>query len=318
MDDIRLKLDCNVYHEKDLYTLSISKTATHQECTVTLVSQINYFDRIDPSKHIIQWHKITKISFVKVSESPETFGLRLFYYNDSDGKETKVQNDLNDFKKSYFLYNSKTQPTVGRLEIQAQEIRDSIDFDEWKQFGWICTETADSIVFESTNKHAQKPSKEGNKQPENTDKKHAETTKKTWTLETLLKLPELWTFYNVLDVQPNFTNRELEHNYKKKCLKWHPDRGRLSSKAEDGVGVSEYGEWIFKLLGEAFNTLKDRDLKDDHDREIMDGGKWAVKMKDGKKFHYRERYSWILKWDFKNKDAGTVVEKFYNRYFIEL
>jgi hypothetical protein len=320
MDDIRL--NCDATFSVGPYTLSIalinSKYTRHQQCIVTLAPRTNYFDKIDKAKHIIQWTNITKINFVKVSEAPETFGLQLFLTLESNGKETQVVNIKIPATSSNFLYIDKNQPTGRRLQIQAQEIRDSIDFDEWKQLGWICTETADSIVCEATNKHAQKPSEEGNNQPENTDKKHAETTKGTWTLETLLKLPQMWTFYDVLDVQRNFTNRELERNYRKKCLKWHPDRGPKSSKAEDGAGVSEYGEFIFKLLGEAYNTLKDRDLKYEHDEEISANQTQYLKIINGKRIYYRKPYSWMLEWDLSKKDAGEVVKTFYNRYFIEL
>ena len=307
MDDIRLKLDCNVYHEKDLYTLSISKTATHQECTVTLVSQINYFDRIDPSKHIIQWHKITKISFVKVSESPETFGLRLFYYNDSDGKETKVQNDLNDFKKSYFLYNSKTQPTVGRLEIQAQEIRDSIDFDEWKQFGWICTETADSIVFESTKKPTPKPSEQseqGNIYPEN--------TKTALTARKLLNLPQNWNYYDVLGVPQGCNREDIKKAYKKKALIWHTDKHKdLSDRC-----VS-FCKNIFDLIQIAYKTIYDApETRRRHDIAIKDGyDKWK-RMPNGRS---TRSFSWHEQWPLDNiLVPDDFVMKSHLRYFIEL
>lgn len=309
MDDIRLNLDCKVLEldrEKDLYTLSISKTATPQECTVTLVSQINYFDRIDPLKHIIQWRNITKISFVKMPESPETFGLRLFHYN---GKETKVTNQSIPFEKSYFLYNSNTQPTVGRLEIQEQEIRDSIDFDEWKQFGWIYTETADSIVFESTNKHPQKPSEEGNKQPE----KLITTAKNA---QELLKLKVNWNYYEVLGIEPHAQERDIKKAFNKKIVKWHTDKHPMMSNE-----LRELMQTCAAVITTAWKVLTDHEVlgsRRAHDNEIKAGGFTYVTI-NGNQIRVN---TWVEKWHLWKIAVPDDFVPFKTtspfRYFIEL
>jgi hypothetical protein len=308
MEDIRLELDCKVYgtdHEKDLYTLSIAriKTATHQECTVTLVRRINYFKQIRPLEHTVQWHNITKISFVKLPELPETFGLRLFYYNDSDGQETKVPNQLIPFNKSNLLYNnSANSPRYGRLEIQEREIRDTIQFDEWKVLGWKYKINTDSIVCQSTKK---KP-----KQPENTDKKHAETSK--ITVASILDLKEDWTFYDLLGLKQNFTDRELRRAYRKLSLKWHPDKHKYNPT------LLLYGEEIFKLINLANATLKDPTLKYEHDIEIEGGGKWFPGVNGMKGYRM---YSWKKKYDDAIQDienSQPQVNGTNNRYFIEL
>ena len=311
MDDIRLNLDCKLLQldrEKDLYTLSISKTATPQECTVTLVSQINYFDRIDPFKHIIQWRNITKISFVKVPESPETFGLRLFHYNDSDGKETKVSNQLIPFEKAYFLYNSTAQPTVGRLEIQEQEIRDSIDFDEWKQFGWIYTKTADSIVFESTNKHPQKPSVEGNKQPE----KLITTAKNA---QELLKLKFNWNYYEVLGINPDANQTDIKQAFKEKSVKWHQDKHPLMSNE-----LKDFMNTCYREIETAYKVLTNKTsprAKQLHDDEMKAGG-FTYVMINGKQTRVN---TWVAKshlWTYAiPKDFVPFKTTSPFRYFID-
>jgi hypothetical protein len=311
MDDIRL--NCDATFSVGPYTLSIalinSKYTRHQQCIVTLAPRTNYFDKIDKAKHIIQWTNITKINFVKVSEAPETFGLQLFLTLESNGKETQVVNIKIPATSSNFLYIDKNQPTGRRLQIQAQEIRDSIDFDEWKQLGWICTETADSIVCEATNKHPQKPSKEGNNQPENTDKKHAETTKTPQNVQEFLKLPSNWNFYDVLGVKQNATYHDIKSAYKIKARQWHTDK-----HGGDEDDYYKICQLIFQLISRAFDELKNEEKKRAHDEEIANQG--IYELEDGK---FIKKYTWQTEWHLWTYPiTKDFVTKSPLRYFIEL
>lgn len=278
MDDIRLNCGAT---SGGAYTLSIALIDTrHQQCIVTLAPQTNYFDKIDKAKHIKQWTNITKINFVKVSEAPETFGLQLFLTLESDGKETQVVNMKMPAASSNFLYIDKNQLTGRRLQIQAQEIRDSIDFDEWKQFGWICTKTADSIVFESTNKHPQKPSEEGNKQPE----KLITTAKNA---QELLNLKVNWNYYEVLGIKPDAQERDIKNAFNKKIVKWHADKHPLMSDELKNFMLA-----CAAVIEAAWRVLTNKAGRRNHDKEMNAGGFTIAKI-NGKQIRVN---TWVEHW----------------------
>lgn len=63
-------------------------------------------------------------------------------------------------------------------------------------------------------------------------------------------------YYAILGVSKNSTDEEIKKAYKKLALKWHPDRNPDNK---------EKAEEEFKLIGEAFDTLKDPEKRKTYD-----------------------------------------------------
>lgn len=68
-------------------------------------------------------------------------------------------------------------------------------------------------------------------------------------------------YYKILDVDKNFTEDQLKKNYKKLCLKYHPDR--LAGKSEEEKKAAEEK---FKDIQEAYECLSDADKRAHYDR----------------------------------------------------
>ena len=68
-------------------------------------------------------------------------------------------------------------------------------------------------------------------------------------------------YYKILEVDKNFTEDQLKKNYKKLCLKYHPDR--LAGKSEEEKKAAEEK---FKDIQEAYECLSDADKRAHYDR----------------------------------------------------
>ena len=68
-------------------------------------------------------------------------------------------------------------------------------------------------------------------------------------------------YYKILEVDKNFTEDQLKKNYKKLCLKYHPDR--LAGKSEE---EKKSAEEKFKDIQEAYECLSDPDKRAHYDR----------------------------------------------------
>lgn len=67
------------------------------------------------------------------------------------------------------------------------------------------------------------------------------------------------TYYEILEVSPDATTRDITVSFRRLALIWHPD------KNPDNV---EAAERKFKLIGEAYETLKDDDLRAKYDEHL--------------------------------------------------
>ena len=70
-------------------------------------------------------------------------------------------------------------------------------------------------------------------------------------------------YYDILGVTSNATLKQIQKAYKKKALKWHPDKntGKKANKAEE----------MFKKLGEAYEILSNQSKRDIYDLYGKDG-----------------------------------------------
>jgi curved DNA-binding protein CbpA len=70
-------------------------------------------------------------------------------------------------------------------------------------------------------------------------------------------------YYDILGVSPNSTLKQIQKAYKKKALKWHPDKntGKKAEKAEE----------MFKKLGEAYEILSNNGKREIYDLYGKDG-----------------------------------------------
>ncbi|RIB15185.1 DnaJ domain-containing protein, partial [Gigaspora rosea] len=64
-------------------------------------------------------------------------------------------------------------------------------------------------------------------------------------------------YYKVLEVEVNASDKEIRQAYKRLALKWHPDKHRGSS--------IEIAEQKFKEIGEAYETLCDKNKRSSYD-----------------------------------------------------
>eukprot|EP00494_Astrolonche_serrata_P029892 UN30159 len=64
-------------------------------------------------------------------------------------------------------------------------------------------------------------------------------------------------YYKVLGVSKDVTDRDLKKAYRKLAMKWHPDRDKDSK---------DLAEKNFKIVGEAFGVLSDKDKRKTYDQ----------------------------------------------------
>ncbi|XP_028920210.1 LOW QUALITY PROTEIN: dnaJ homolog subfamily B member 2 [Ornithorhynchus anatinus] len=70
------------------------------------------------------------------------------------------------------------------------------------------------------------------------------------------------SYYAVLDVPPTASPEEIKKAYRRKALKWHPDKN---------VENKEFAEQKFKEVAEAYEVLSDKHKRDIYDRYGREG-----------------------------------------------
>ena len=108
------------------------------------------------------------------------------------------------------------------------------------------------------------------------------------TIESLLclpKKPDKWTYYDVLGILPNSTQEDIKNAYRKKALKWHPDK--LSKRAGKYPNITDkIMTHLMKLIHEAYETLSDSEKKELYDKNLEanqhDHSKWNLDDLDSK------------------------------------
>ena len=66
-------------------------------------------------------------------------------------------------------------------------------------------------------------------------------------------------FYEILNIKPNATQNQIKKMFKRLSLAFHPD-------TEEDTGVD--GDWKFRMITEAYETLKDPDKRKKYDEEF--------------------------------------------------
>jgi len=80
--------------------------------------------------------------------------------------------------------------------------------------------------------------------------------------ELAMELLQGYTYYNVLKVERSASLEEIKKAYRKQALKWHADKRFVQNKS------TEVMEEAFKLVGEAYEVLKDEELRAVYDNYL--------------------------------------------------
>ena len=80
--------------------------------------------------------------------------------------------------------------------------------------------------------------------------------------ELAMELKQGYTYYNVLKVERSASFEEIKKAYRKQALTWHADKKFVQNKS------TEVMEEAFKLVGEAFEVLKDEELRAVYDNYL--------------------------------------------------
>ncbi len=84
-------------------------------------------------------------------------------------------------------------------------------------------------------------------------------------------------FYEILGVNKKTTLAEIKASYRALAKKFHPDKNIDDKEAED----------MFKLIGEAYSTLTDKDKRKRYDKQVARYGYGAVKNAAGEEVKYQ-------------------------------
>jgi len=121
------------------------------------------------------------------------------------------------------------------------------------------------------------------------------------TVEQALKLDVPWNYYQVLKVHQDASDQDINRAYKKLALLWHPDKYKQDSEISERVCQE-----CFKLIGEAYQTLKNKSGREQYNTKIANGYKHPEWTTNGQ---YR----------FKTMDltlAFLVFEKAFNNPYL--
>lgn len=80
--------------------------------------------------------------------------------------------------------------------------------------------------------------------------------------ELAMGLEQGYTYYNVLKVERSASFEEIKKAYRKQALTWHVDKKFVQNKS------TEVMEEAFKLVGEAYEVLKDEELRAVYDNYL--------------------------------------------------
>lgn len=78
------------------------------------------------------------------------------------------------------------------------------------------------------------------------------------------------TFYDVLGVEINATEEEIKKSYRKLSLKYHPDRNQNNPDATS----------MFQKINEAYETLGEKNSRDEYNMKLNGGGNTAPELDD--------------------------------------
>ncbi len=88
------------------------------------------------------------------------------------------------------------------------------------------------------------------------------------------------TYYQILGVQPTATKQEITKAFHKLALRWHPDKN---------LNNTEEANEQFKLIGEAFETLRDEQRRRDYDTHLAAQNQTAQPSQRQRRHHGRRR-----------------------------
>ena len=91
-------------------------------------------------------------------------------------------------------------------------------------------------------------------------------------------------YYKILDVDKKASKEEIKKAYRKKAMKYHPDRNKDNKEAEE----------MFKKANEAYAVLSDEEKRKQYDMFGSDG--------------FQQRFS--QEDIFRNSDIGSILREF--------
>jgi len=217
----------------------------------------NHFMDIPSQNYLEVWTNVYQIQFMKLDQKRNglSYGLQLF----TDNKMSLV---------SDYLYNEQTEPKE-LLRFRITDIEKSMGISDkhysiseepniWERFGWQLRSYHDNQYFiakKFVKERAKHEKTKPKNAPEPSDSAQEKDNKSaTSTIRQLLNLPDNWTYYDVLGIEPSATKDEIIHAYRQLQKKWHPDKAASDESNKISAAVRNH---ISKLLNEAYHTVKD-------------------------------------------------------------
>lgn len=213
--------------------------------------------KLDPEhKGCKQGHKLVKKLEKSRKKAQEAFDAKK--YDEAVELFEKTRNidpEHETFNRQILLKQIKALSRSGKHHEAIAEARRYNEDDETIEGLWALGEAlTDGEKFDEALNIYRQALEEA---PENSEQQQ-EARKKVKEAEIALKQSKEKNYYKILDVSRTATSKEIKSAYRKRALRWHPDKVQESEKEE--------AEKKFQDIGEAYEVLSDEELRAKYDR----------------------------------------------------
>lgn len=260
---IYLQCEVDAYGGRNQYTIEIQKmkidpadqfvvgTKTCRLQVRLTQGHYNYFHDYENNEWIETRSNVTRIRFGILPFSYDEYSMQLFQMNEETGTTltNKIRINKRFIEQSCMMHHNPKH----------------LDIDKWENFDWYVRMEGKDFICEN------KPVKKLNPyfQPAKVEQEDEnKQSSEPMTIESLLRLPDKWTYYDVLGISPlESTPKDITRAYKSKALEWHPDKLPECIKKYPNI-TAKIMTHLIKLINIAYAILSDSGIKKLYDMNL--------------------------------------------------